>query len=216
MQFPLSAREIRYFRYKLLGWGRANFARFPWRYTSNRWHALVAEIMLQRTNADQVLSVYQEFCRRYPDPEKFLDDKDARVFRNLGLHWREKYLRFLAEKLSNNVIPESTTELRALPGIGDYAASAYLSMHLDCRAAIIDSNVVRLYGRFFGFDTDGETRRKSWMRNLAEKLTPRRNFRDYNYALVDFTRAICLPKPQCSICPIRRKCNYARHISSTA
>jgi len=213
MQFQLSDKEINYFRRIIVKWGRKNFARFPWRFTPNKWHALVAEIMLQRTNADQVLPTYIEFCEKYPEPAEFVKVSNPRVFQHLGLHWREKYLSLLATILTNKAIPDTKSELKKLPGIGDYVAAAYLSMHLNLRATIVDSNVVRLYGRYFGFDTDGETRRKKWLRELAETLTPRRTYRDFNYALVDFTRSICLPKPRCPDCPLRRKCRFANRLN---
>jgi A/G-specific adenine glycosylase len=59
---------------------------------------------------------------------------------------------------------------------GSYIASAYRSLHLRERDFIIDSNVIRLYGRFFGFSTDSETRRKRSFLELADRATPARRF----------------------------------------
>lgn len=89
-----------------------------------------------------------------------------------------------------------------------YLASAFRSLHANQWDRIIDSNVVRFYGRFFGFETHGETRRKKWFIKLCEELTPLRKHQDYNYALLDFTRSICVSKPQCEICPLKRKCSF--------
>ena len=76
------------------------------------------------------------------------------------------------------------------------------------RIPIVDSNVVRFYGRFFSFNTGPETRREKRILQLAEHITPKRAFRDFNYALIDFTRAICRPKPCHKVCPIARKCLF--------
>lgn len=197
-----------FFLETILIWGRANFADFPWRYTNNSWHALVAEIMLQRTNASQVAPAFESFCLKYPFVEDFLLDENPNIFGKLGLKWREPMLRQLAEKLVSSSIPHQKQELLLLPGVGEYIASAYRSFHLGERDYIIDSNVVRLYGRYFGFDTHAETRRKKWFKSFANELTPNESFQDYNYAILDFTRNICKPVPLCEKCPLKTKCIY--------
>jgi A/G-specific adenine glycosylase len=208
MNPEVSQNKIRYFRKKLIFWGRNNYATFPWRSTKNQWHALVAEIMLQRTDANQVVPAFNSFCQRYNSPEDYLHDENSRVFATLGLHWREKLLQELTVRLSGKTIPTDRSELLNLPGVGDYIASAYRSMHLGIRDRIIDSNVVRLYGRFFGFKTNPETRRKRWFIDLAEIITPQRTFKAYNYALIDFTREICRHRPKCNICILNKRCKF--------
>jgi DNA (cytosine-5)-methyltransferase 1 len=197
-----------YFRNTIIKYEVINGARFAWRTTPNKWHALVAEVMLQRTQAPQVEKAYLTFTSKFTTPSGYLNDNNPLVFTSLGLKWREKTFRQLAEELSNTNIPSDTESLLKLPSIGDYIASAFRSLHLGIRDYIIDSNVVRLYGRYFGFETDGETRRKKWFIHLAEKLTPNKRFKEYNYGLIDFTREICRLKPRCSVCVLNRKCSY--------
>jgi A/G-specific adenine glycosylase len=205
----ISEEKMLFLRESIIAWGQANYADFPWRHTSNRWHALVAEIMLQRTRAEQVLPAYLDFTAKYTTAVDYAADPDARVFSTLGLNWREKYFRELASVIGESAeIPNDKDALLQLPGIGDYIASAYRSMHLGLRDVIIDSNVVRIYGRFFGFDTDGETRRKRWFIELADHITPVDRFRDYNYGLIDFTRTICKPDALHSACPVTQICSY--------
>lgn len=202
--------DINYFRRKVLVWGRSNYADFPWRSTSNRWHALVAEIMLQRTKAEQVLPVYISFADKYRIPEDFINDKSARPFEPLGLHWRDREFRSLTTVLANGNVPEAREVLLKLPGVGPYISAAFRSLHAGVRDVIIDSNVVRLYGRYFGFLTDGETRRKKWFMHLAERITPLKSFKDFNYGLLDFTRMVCRPRPRCLECILRQQCNYVQ------
>ena len=201
-------KEINYFRKKILNWGNDNFSSFPWRKTKNRWHALVAEIMLQRTNAEQVVPVYKSFCSKYNKPEDLLEEGDTEIFKNLGLMWREDRIKKLAKILSDIEIPENKGSLLKLPAVGDYVASAYRSLHLGLRDVIIDSNIVRIFGRYFGFKTDEETRRKKWLFELAERITPEKKFKEFNYAMVDFTRTICKPRPLCRQCIILKNCNF--------
>lgn len=103
-------------------------------------------------------------------------------------------------------IPTNMSGLISLPGIGLYAASVFLSLHKDVRAAIIDNNIVRVFSRFFGLEYDDETRRK-WFIDFVEVMTPRKIHRNYNYALLDFARVICTKKPTCDICLLSRKCS---------
>lgn len=200
--------KIGYLRNKIIEWHHSFFPNFPWRTTKNKWLALVAEIMLQRTKANQVLPVYLSFAKKYRTPNHYLCDNNPRVFESLGLHWREKQLHKLARILKNSEIPCEKDSLKRLPAIGDYIAAAFRSLHLEERDFIIDSNVVRIYGRFFGFKTDGETRRKGFIKELSDQITPKRKFKAFNYGLIDFTRTICTPKPLCSSCILRRKCIF--------
>ena len=201
-----SSGQIRYFRSKILAWGVCHFRDFPWRFCNNRWHCLVAEVMLQRTRAEQVLPVFREFAEKYAHPALYLADPLANVFLRLGLSQRDERFRALASAVALHGLPDTEARLLQLPCVGDYIASAFLSLHLGIRAPLIDSNIVRAYGRFFGFETDPETRRKRWLRQLAEEVTPRRKHREYNYALIDFSRDICKHRPDCGNCPVRRQC----------
>lgn len=176
------------------------------------FHALVAEILLQRTRAEQVVPVYREFVTQFPDPVSLGEasvSQIAAMIAPLGLTWRAKLLPELGKKLRvQQAVPMDIHSLCNLPGVGPYVATAFLSLHYRRRASIVDSNIVRFYGRFFGFNTGSETRRNKMMLELAEYVTPERKYRDFNYALIDFTRTICRPKPRCNTCVLRRKCCY--------
>ena len=102
--------------------------------------------------------------------------------------------------------PVDMGSLLALPGVGPYAASAFLSLHRNRRAFLMDANVVRWLCRMVGVAWDGETRRKEWINVLADRLTPARCFRDYNYAVLDFTMTVCARRPRCGECPVKRYC----------
>lgn len=207
MNQSIPETKLIFLKKKVTVWGRNNYVAFPWRETRNKWHAIVGEIMVQRTRAEQAIPVYNEFCRKFSSPLDYLK-RPIPVFKRLGLHWRDKKLRKLIRIISKEGIPKNKTALLALPGIGDYIASAFLSLHAGVRESLIDSNIVRFYGRFFGFDTNQETRRKKWFRNLAESVTPGEGFREFNYGLIDFTRAVCKVRPKCEMCCLKKSCHY--------
>lgn len=203
--------KIRQLRGKLQEWHKHNPVNYPWRDTNNHWHAIVAEVMLQRTRAEQVVPIYNSFVKKYPTPHSFIlhfKRTKVNIFGKLGLPQRNQLLYELALSINNHGIPSNKVDLMKLPGIGDYVASAYFSFHLNKREALIDSNIIRFYGRYLGFDYDGETRRKKWLNLLAKKITPIKNPRDFNYALLDFSMRVCMIKPQCNECPINLNCNY--------
>jgi A/G-specific adenine glycosylase len=56
-----SPAERRRFRTSLLRWYRRNGRDLPWRNTTDPYHVLVSEVMLQQTQVDRVLPKYHEW-----------------------------------------------------------------------------------------------------------------------------------------------------------
>ena len=213
-----SPRSIRKIRRIILDWGSRNYKSFPWRNPTENWHALLAEILLQRTRANSVVPVYQKFVFTFSTPAK-LGRAPLRKIENLlyplGLRWRARLIKKFGQALDarNGKPPESLKELITLPGVGPYAAAAYLGFHTDARAVIIDANIVRFLCRLVGYKYDGETRRKLWLLNFADRMTPREKVRRYNYSVLDFTMQICTTRPRCKECPIGPSlCNYGKTV----
>ena len=61
---PLTALRI-----SLITWWKAHGRSFPWRLATNPFHILMAEMMLRRTQARQVVPVYARFVEQYPDAQ---------------------------------------------------------------------------------------------------------------------------------------------------
>lgn len=156
-----------------------------------------------------------EFISKFQTPAKLAKTslvKIEKLIYPLGLKWRAPLIKNLGKELANrqSVVPDNLDELLLLPAVGPYAASAWLSFHGQKRAVIIDTNVVRLICRLIGQLMDGETRRKKWLIELADFLTPRNNWKQYNYAVLDFTMQICTKNPKCPECPLRNYCQYGQ------
>jgi A/G-specific adenine glycosylase len=203
----LADADILTIRRILLRWGKAHYQDFPWRDARRPWHALIAEVLLQRTRARNVVPVYDEFIRAFPTPRSLgaapVETIEAIIY-PLGLRWRAPWLKKLGAALDqrHGQVPRNLDELMQLPGVGVYAASAWLSFHGGQRAVIIDANVVRWLCRLIGQPMDGETRREKWLIDLADRVTPPRAWKAYNYAALDFTMELCATKPKCDRCPI--------------
>ena len=176
------------------------------------YHAITAEIMLQRTRAEQVEPIYRNFTENYNSPEEYLERCNHNIFTHLGLPKREVQFQNLSKILSQTKsIPTEKKALLQLPGVGTYVASAYRSLHLRVRDTLIDSNIVRFYGRFFGFSYSDLTRKQKDIYKLSDRITPKFIFRRFNYGLLDFTRKVCKPKePDCRNCPLKKKCSFQK------
>lgn len=200
---------------RLLSWGQKHYKPYPWRHPAEGWHALVAEILLQRTKVSSVVQVYENFLVRFPTllslAESSVEDIEKIIY-PLGLLWRAPILKRLGEQLTatNGEIPP-TADILKLPGVGAYVAAAWLGFHGGVRSVIIDANVVRWLCRLIGQPYDGETRRKKWLIDLAEVFTPLEDWKAYNYAVLDFTMEICVARPKCELCPLGQTlCAYGR------
>jgi len=216
----VDAEKTRAVRGKLLFWYERNGRDYPWRRTVDPYRILIAEIMLQRTKADQVAPVYGEFIRRFPDPYS-LHKADPEVIRSyfskLGLMWRADLIIRFAAKLVERFggkIPPDRDQLLSLPAVGDYIADAVLSFAYGRDVAVVDSNVCRVLRRVFGLKPRGEARRDRRFRELAQMLVPPGKSREFNWAMIDFASAVCTPRnPKCDECPLRENCLHA-HLGS--
>lgn len=197
----------------LFSWASSSETVFPWRKQLPEWQALVTEVLLQRTRAEAVAAIYDTFFSEFDRPEKIAaatEDEIRHAMWSLGLLWRARYLKALGAALSAGEVPDNEAELRELPGVGPYAAGAYLALHRNIPAPLVDANVVRLLSRFWGFEYDGETRRRRWFLRLVEHLFDTDyEPREYGYAVLDFTRQVCSPKPHCDVCPLTKDCAHA-------
>jgi len=89
------------FRRRLLAWYRANGRDLPWRHTSDPYHILVSEMMLQQTQVDRVLPKYHEWLHRYPSLAALAtaDEGDVtNTWRPLGYNIRPRRLHAIARE----------------------------------------------------------------------------------------------------------------------
>lgn len=208
----LSPQAIGRTRARLLRWGRRNYRSYPWRSVEDPWLSFLAEFLLQRTQAIQVAGVFSEVCKLYPTAEalassghegvRYLTDK-------LGLHWRGPLLLEIAKTVAatGGSPPDNANALRSLKGVGAYTAGAWLSLHRRRRATIIDSNIARWLARMSAERLRADIRHDRRLARTCEVLTPARSFKDYNYAVLDFTMTVCVRgRPHCDVCLVKSDC----------
>jgi A/G-specific adenine glycosylase len=206
--------DRRAFRRKLLAWYHRYGRTLPWRQTTDPYHVLVSEIMLQQTQVDRVLPKYDEWLTRYPSLEALGSAPPQEVVRTwypLGYNIRPVRLQAIARetvKRFGGVLPSDEATLRSFKGIGRYTAGAIASFGFRRRAAILDTNVARILYRVFVGRGDPKAhamKRRLW--DISEALVPQREFFDFNQALMDFGALVCTARsPKCLPCPLARLC----------
>src|SRR5207247_641930 len=170
-----AAAARRRFRQRLLTWYRRHGRDLPWRNTSDPYHILVSEIMLQQTQVDRVLPKYHEWLAKYPSLEALAvaPEKDVtETWYPLGYNIRPRRLHTIARESVaryGGQLPADEETLLSFKGIGAYTAGAIRSFAFHERAAILDTNVARVMFRVFAGSGDPNSNaRERHLRPLSE------------------------------------------------
>ena len=207
--------DISAVRKRVLAWGGDNYQSYPWRRIEDPWQGLLAEVLLQRTNAKHVDRYFREILALFPNPESVLQASTQELevlAERFGLRRRLKTILSVAYYLDEHFYyPTDIDDLTDIYGIGHYTAAAFLSLHMHTRAVLVDSNIARWLSRMTGDEKPIDVRRCTWLWEMAEALTPQGEHMAYNYAVLDFTMSICKPRnPECLACPLNDLCDYYR------
>jgi A/G-specific adenine glycosylase len=216
-----AAADRRRFRRRLLAWYRRHGRDLPWRKTSDPYHILVSEIMLQQTQVDRVLPKYAEWLTKYPSLDALAAAPEADVTRTwypLGYNVRPRRLQTIAREAVaryGGTLPSDEATLLSFKGIGAYTAGAIRSFAFRQRAAILDTNVARVLFRVFVGSGDPKShamKRHLWA--VSETLVPARDVFDFNQALMDLGATVCVARnPRCLVCPMAGACRSAGRIT---
>jgi A/G-specific adenine glycosylase len=162
----------------------------PWRQTTNPYHILVSEIMLQQTQVDRVVPKYQAFLKQFPTIKKLAAAPLAEVlimWQGLGYNRRAKMLHECAKVVVGDYhgkLPADEVSLRRLPGIGPYTARAVLAFAFNTALPLIETNVRTVFIHHFFADATDITDTELWP-HIEATLSHDRP-RDWYYALMDY------------------------------
>lgn len=214
MRIPYQ-KDINIFRRKIINWYKKNGRVYPWRETKDPFQILIAEMMLRRTKADQVVPVYEHFFKEYPDVDSLAVAKQEaleEILYPLGLKWRTPAFRMVAREVREKYhsrIPETREELTSLPGVGEYVAGAVLSIAYGKKEWLVDSNIVRIFKRYFGIKTSKEGRRDKYVIEIAKIYASGRDPGRATMGILDIAALVCKPgKPECEKCILIDCCHY--------
>lgn len=207
----------------LLQWYARHRRDLPWRRTRDPYAILVAEMMLQQTQAPRVEPRFRAWLARFPTLASLAAASTADVLREwsgLGYNSRAVRLQAIARQVvasGRGELPSSSDALRALPGIGAYTANAIACFAFGHELAVVDTNVNRvLYRVLLGPEPPGAPvpPRLAWA--LAARALPPKRAYDWNQALMDFGSAVCTARrPDCPSCVLRPCCRAAPTIHAT-
>ncbi len=218
MNNKISTNKLYYFKRKLLTWFESNKRNFPWRENNKSCYDIaIAEIFLQRTRAETVKKVYSVFISHFKNWEDIdkasLEDIGA-FLKELGL-WRQRSIRLkaLANYMNehNGEFPSDESQLRKLPLMGQYIANTILTQCHNKKNPFLDSSMARLLERYFSPRKLVDIRYDPFLQKLAYQAINKRDIEDVkkiNWAILDFAAKVCKQQPNCSVCPLSKKCTF--------
>jgi A/G-specific adenine glycosylase len=195
------------FRQRLLRWFQQSQRTLPWRGETDPYRILVSEIMLQQTRVAVVKDRYLKFVAQFPSAERLARAREETVlaaWSGLGYYRRARALHQAAKEIAaRGAFPGTADELRELPGIGRYTASAVASIAFGQPVAVVDGNVKRVLERV----TMQQMAEKDYWQTSARLLDKRRPG-DFNQAMMELGALVCLPaQPLCHACPVAVLCS---------
>ena len=202
------------FSTKLIPWYQEHQRDLPWRQTKDPYKIWLSEVILQQTRVAQGIPYYQSFCDYFPTVQDLAKAPESRVLRlwqGLGYYSRARNLHKCAKVIVADYqgkFPETYQQLIALPGIGDYTASAIASIAFNQPTPVVDGNVFRVLSRIFGIKHDiSHQSTKKIFRDLSQELMADAPPDQFNQAIMEFGALHCTPtKPGCSSCPFIASC----------
>ena len=173
---------------------------------------LVAEVMLQQTQASRINERFDHFLNRYPTPAAMAEVTPGQVLADwsgLGYNRRAVLLHRAARSLAAQGWPDTVEGLARLPGIGPYSARAVASIAFGQPVGAVDTNVRRWIVRRFAANPADRRALQDMADRLAEaaaSLDPQ-EAGTWTHATMEFGARICTARaPRCDICPVSRGC----------
>ena len=207
---------------KILKWYDLNKRSLPWRkkvsQEKKEYYTLISEFMLQQTQVATVIPYFQRFIKSIPNIEKlskFNDEKLIKLWEGLGYYSRVRNLKKTAQivvKDFNKRLPQSFTDLKSLPGIGDYTASAISAIAFNKPLIPLDGNIERVLKRLLYLKKQNQIKKENLQKYKKVFGISVNRSSDYAQALMELGALICKPiNPLCKQCPILRNCQSFRN-----
>lgn len=203
-------QRFEYILSAILPWYEQNARLLPWRDTPDPYCIWISEIMLQQTQVSRVIDYYTRFLERFPTLESLANaewEDLLPVWKGLGYYSRGKNLlktaRILIEQYDGN-FPQTRVELQKLPGIGSYTSAALMSFAFGKPEPALDTNLLRIFQRFFGCTEKGVSSRAKALYEMANEHAPL-----LNHAFMDLGSELCgSRRVRCEECPLAQQCHF--------
>lgn len=194
----------------------------------------ISEIMLQQTRVAVVIDYWNRWMEKWPtihDLAAANADDVLSAWRGLGYYSRATRIHEAAKLVVNDPtmkgsLPSCTQDLEAkVPGVGRYTAGAISAIVFGRAAPMVDGNVLRVLSRQLGLFGNAKTNKvvidtlwaaaDALVKAIARDGTEVQNDKDvetsdrpgrWGQALMELGSTICVPKPNCSECPVTSTC----------
>ena len=202
---------------KIIKWYDLNKRSLPWRkkvsQKKREYYTLISEFMLQQTQVATVIPYFNRFIKNIPNIEKlskFDNRKLIKLWEGLGYYSRVRNLKKTAKivvKDFNKRLPQNFSDLKSLPGIGDYTASAILAIAFNEPIIPLDGNIERVLKRYLYLKKQTQIKKENLQEQKKIFGTSTKRSSDYAQALMELGALICKPiNPNCKKCPLSKKC----------
>ena len=199
---------------KLCSWYEKHHRMLPWRRFKKAYPVWISEVMLQQTQVQTVIPYYKNFMSIFPSIRslaKAPEDKLLKAWEGLGYYSRALRLKKAAQVILENFhgrIPKNKEDLKTLPGVGDYVASAVSSICFEKPNPVVDGNVLRVCLRFWGIYED--IKKASLKGVIRDRLKPyicQTTPSVFNQAMMELGAMVCRSRdPSCMTCPLKDQC----------
>ncbi|MEI9966705.1 MAG: hypothetical protein WDN67_03675 [Candidatus Moraniibacteriota bacterium] len=190
---------------------KAGREHLPWRKQGvAAYEVWVSEIMLQQTQVSRVIEYYERFLKKFPTVGRLAKaswEEFLPYYQGLGYYARGRNMLKAAQLVVNEyqgIFPKDPEALRKIPGVGPYTAAAIASFAYGRKHLAWDTNLKRVFGRFFFGSKNAAFDEEAFEKELT---LPRKKL---NAALMDFGSSICTARPKCGACMLRTRCAYFR------
>ena len=202
----------------LLEWYDEHARDLPWRSaTASPWSVMVSEFMLQQTPVARVLPVHEQWLERWPTPADLAAEPAGEAVRMWGrLGYPRRALRLHAAAAAiverhGGEVPADHDALRALPGVGDYTASAIAVFAHRRRHPVLDTNVRRVHARVLDGVEHPPASVARAERERAAALLPDgdADAATWSVAVMELGALVCTAlRPRCGACPLATHCAW--------
>lgn len=187
----LTQSNVQKFQQYIFGWyERYGRHTLPWRQTTDPYHILVSELMLQQTQVERVIPKYLTFLKTFPTITHLSHASLAEVltlWQGLGYNRRAKFLWLAAKEVDEKwegEFPNTLESLLTLPGIGPYTASAVSVFAFNNPEIVIETNIRTIYLHHF-FPDDTKISDTTILPLISQTLW-HQNPREWYAALMDY------------------------------
>ena len=211
----LHAARVRLFQNRIREWFKVYGRALPWRRPNQSLYRLVVtEVLLQRTKAESVAAIYDQFFSKYPDWSVLAEADPTEIqviLKYIGL-WKRRPPKLIA--FANAVVerggelPKTREELEEIPAVGQYVASAALLFREISNEPLLDAGMARVLERFFGPRKLADIRYDPYLQTLSHAVVDDCDAVSLNWGILDLAALVCQrTRLKCEICPLDNYCH---------